>query len=78
MININIKGKIKMRNLRDPISLEIRTTLDSKVPNTIYIYINRQLVCLEEDFQKSMSFCHTYILDNILDLKQFKIKTLRY
>jgi hypothetical protein len=67
-----------MKNLKDPISLEIRTTLDSKVPSVIYIYIDRQLVCLEEDFQKSMSFCHTYILNNILNLKQLKIKTLEY
>jgi hypothetical protein len=62
-----------MKNLKNPISLEI-CTLDSKVPSAFYIYINRQLVCLEEDFQESMSFCHTYILDCILDLKQFKIK----
>lgn len=64
-----------MRNPRNFISIEI-CELDSKVPSAFYVDVNRQLVCLEEDFLESMSFCHTYILDNILDLKQFKIKTV--
>lgn len=66
-----------MRNLKDYISIET-CTLDSKVPSAFYVHVNRQLICLQEDFQESMSFSHTYILDNILDLKQFKIDVLHY
>ena len=64
-----------MRNLKDFISIEI-CKLDSKVPSAIYVHATTQAICLEEDFRESISFSHTYILENILDLKQFKIKTV--
>lgn len=66
-----------MRNLRDSI-LIYTCTLHAKVPSAIYIHVNREVVCLEEDFQESKTYCKTHILDNILDLKQLKIDVLHY
>lgn len=66
-----------MKNLKDSISI-YTCTLGAKVPSAIYIDVSREIVCIEEDFQESKTYCKTYILDNILDLKQLKIDVLHY
>jgi hypothetical protein len=66
-----------MKNLKDSISI-YTCTLHSKVPSAIYIDVEREIVCLEEDFQESKTYCKTHILNNILDLKQLKIDVLHY
>ena len=66
-----------MKNLKDSISIGT-CTLGEKVPFAIYIDVNREIVCLEEDFQESKTYCKTHILDNILNLKQLKIDVLHY
>jgi hypothetical protein len=66
-----------MKNLKDSISI-YTCTLRAKVPTAIYIDVNRQIVCIEEDFQESKTYCKTHILNNILNLKQLKIDVLHY
>jgi hypothetical protein len=65
-----------MKNLRDSISIATCTS-DSKVTDAIYIHVNREIVCLEEDFQEGMTFCKDFILNDFLNLKQLKLKTLK-
>lgn len=67
-----------MENLKEFTSSIVLCELGTKVNSAIYFNIDREVVYLEKDFQESKTYCKTHILNNILDLKQLKLKTLEY
>ena len=63
-----------MENLKEFTSSIVLCELGTKVNSAIYFNIDREVVYLEKDFQEGISYCKTFILDSILDLKQFILK----
>jgi hypothetical protein len=63
-----------MENLKESFPSIALCKLGSKVISAIHFNIDRGVVYIEEDFQEGISYCKTFILDNILDLKQLILK----